>query len=451
MNITRRHDTDMTVGSIPKHLISFAVPLLIGNVFQQLYNSVDSIVVGNYVGKEALAAIGCTGSILNTFISFFSGLSAGAGVVISNYYGAKNKEGLQKAVHTTVILTMILSVIITVAGVFFTPAMLRFMKTPADVFDEGTIYLRIYFYGVVGLLFYNTGAGILRAVGDSRRPLYILIFCALVNTVLDIVFVRNFGWGVAGAAWATIVAQALSAIVVMVLICRTDAEYKLSVKKLKLSLPILKSVVSIGFPSAIQMAITSFSNVFVQSYVNNFGSAYMAGWAAYTKIDSFATLPLGSLSLAVTTFEGQNYGAKEVKRVRSAPKYAIGLGFALLAVMVPLMNGLSTQMVSLFSNDDIVIEYGAYFFHVISPFYFFTCVNQVLTGTLRGTGYSIPAMVILLSSYVAFRQIYLFTVSKLGFGINAISLGFPMGWTFCAIALTVFYFTKGRKLMNIQI
>lgn len=440
----------MTSGSIPRHLLLFALPLFVGNVFQQLYNTVDSVIVGNYVGKEALAAIGCTAPIINTFISFFSGLSSGAGVIISNYYGAKDKKNLQNSVHTTLALTFILCLLITALGVLFTPALLRMMKTPEDVFREGVVYLRIYFYGVSGLLLYNTGAGILRAVGDSSRPLYVLIFCALTNTVLDIFFVKTLRWGVAGAAWATIIAQALSALIVLSILVSSKADYRIRLKALKLSRGVLGAIASIGMPSAIQMAITAFSNVFVQSYVNRFGSSYMAGWAAYEKIDSFAMQPMNSLSLAITTFVGQNFGAGKVERVRSGPKYGLMIGFSITLILIPPLMIFAPQLVALFNREAEVIRFGTYFIRTISVFYGALCVNQVFSGMLRGGGDSIPSMVIMLFSFVLFRQIYLFTVYRLGIGIRAITLGYPVGWMMCSTLLLIYYYTRGRKRTSIH-
>lgn len=445
-----RKDTDMTAGSIPRHLLLFALPLFAGNVFQQLYNTVDSVIVGNYVGKEALAAIGCTASIINTFISFFSGLSSGAGVIISNYYGAKDRKNLRLSVHTFLFLTIVLCAVITSLGVLFTPALLKMMKTPADVFQEGVVYLRIYFYGVSGLLLYNTGAGILRAVGDSSRPLYVLIFCALTNTVLDVFFVKTLGWGVAGAAWATIIAQALSAAIVLAMLTASESDYRLSMHELKPSRGVLGAITSIGMPSAIQMAVTAFSNVFVQSYVNRFGSSYMAGWAAYEKIDSFAMQPMNSLSLAMTTFVGQNFGAGKVDRVRSGPRYGLLIGFVIMILLIPPLIVFAPQLVSLFNREAEVIQFGTYFIRTISLFYFALCINQVFSGMLRGGGDTVPTMIIMLFSFVAFRQVYLFTVYRLGLGIRAITLGYPVGWMMCSTLLLIYYYTRGRKRTSIH-
>ena len=265
----RRADTNMTEGGIARHLVTFAAPLLLGFIFQQLYNTVDSIVVGNFVGKEALAAVGSVGPIINTLIGFFLGLAAGASVVISQYYGARDGKSVHEAVHTTVVMTFIMCVLFTVAGVLMVPAMLRLMSTPDDVFEGAVQYLRIYFYGVSGLMVYNMGAGVLRAVGDSRRPLYFLIFSAVVNTVLDLVFVIVFDWGITGVAAATVVSQCLSAVLVLMVLTRSEGSYRIIWRFLKINKVMLRKIWKIGLPSALQQAVTSFSNVFVQSYINH--------------------------------------------------------------------------------------------------------------------------------------------------------------------------------------
>ena len=438
-SLLSKHDTDMTHGSIPRLLIAFAVPLLIGNLFQQMYNTVDSVIVGNYVGKQALAAVGCSTPIINTLIGVFGGLSAGAGVVISQYYGAKAEQLLGKAVHTTIALTLLLSVVLTAAGVLLSPAMLRLMDTPEDVFPEAERYLNIFFWGISGMLMYNIGAGILRAVGDSTRPLYFLIFSTLTNTVLDIVFVKYLGRGIAGAAVATIISQFISALLVLVLLMRSKEAYRLELRQLRMSGGILRRICAIGIPSSLQLGITAFSNIFVQSYVNRFDSACMAGWAAYLKLDGLAMMPLLSLSMALTTFTGQNIGAGDMTRAKAGPRTGLAMGFTLmLVVLVPLMV-FAPQLTSMFNQDPEVVEYGAFFIRRISPFYLAFTINQVYSGALRGAGDTRNTMYIMLFSFVLFRQLYLFTVYRLGLGLTAIAMGYPAGWMMCSLLLTVYY------------
>lgn len=443
-----RHDTDMTQGSISKLLFAFAVPLMLGNLFQQLYNTVDSLIVGNFVSKQALAAVGCTGPIINTLIGLFSGLAAGASVVISQYYGAKDEEKLGKAVHTTVMLTLVTCVVLTVVGVWATPLMLELMDTPSDVILEAELYLRIYFGGVSGLLLYNIGSGILRAVGDSTRPLYFLIFSAVMNTVLDLFFVAVLEQGIAGAAIATIISQFVSAILVMLLLLRSREPYRLELSRLRMHKGMLRRICNIGIPSSLQMGITAFSNIFVMGYINHFESSCMAGWTAYNKLDALAMLPMQSLSLALTTFVGQNLGAGDLKRAKSGPKYGLIMGFIVtLMILVPMMV-FAPQLTALFNDDKEVIEFGTLFVRLCSPFYVAFVINQVYSGALRGAGDTKNTMYIMLFSFVAFRQLYLFIVSRLGATAGVIALGYPMGWMMCSALLLIYYY-KGhwaRKL-----
>ena len=435
----------MTEGSIPRLLITFALPLMVGNVFQQLYNTVDSIIVGNFVSKQALAAVGCTGPIINTLIGVFAGLSGGAGVVISQLYGAKDRERLHRAVQTTVVLTAIMCVLLTAAGVMLAPLLLRLMDTPADVMGAASEYLRIYFWGISGMLLYNIGAGILRAVGDSTHPLYFLIFSATTNTVLDYLFVKVFSLGIAGAAIATIVSQALSAVLVMGMLIRSKEDYRVDLRALRLDGAILKRICEIGIPSSLQMGVTAASNVFVQSYINRFESSCMAGWAAYNKLDAFAMLPLMGFSMAVTTFVGQNYGAGKLDRARSGPLHALWIGtLIMVAILTPMMLFAPT-LVRLFNQEAEVIAFGTLFIRLISPFYLLCTINQIYSGALRGVGDTKATMIIMLFSFVFFRQLYLFTAYRLGGGIVPIALGYPAGWIMCSTVILIYYYRFARQ------
>ncbi len=441
-----RKDTNMTEGNIIQHLVRFSVPLLIGNIFQVLYNTVDSIVVGNFIGKEALAAVGNVSPIINTLIGFFLGLAAGASVVISQYYGARDEKSVHEAVHTTMLMTFILCVVFTLVGVLMVPYMLRLMSTPDDVFDGAAQYLRIYFYGVTGLMIYNMGAGILQAVGDSKRPLYFLIVSALTNTVLDLVFVVCCGWGIAGVAIATVIAQCLSAALVLIVLTRTTASYSIFWSHMRINIGILRSIWKIGLPSALQQAITSFSNVFVQSYVNQFGSACMAGWTSYGKIDQFILLPMQSMSLSTTTFVGQNLGANNIKRARTGTHRAVIISLAVTAVLVVPVMIFAGQLIPLFNTDPNVIMYGTLFIRIISPFYLLCVVNQIYVGSLRGAGDTKTPTVIMLLSFVVFRQIYLFVTSKLIGTVIPVAFGYPAGWLLCSIVIFIYYkFGKWEK------
>ena len=435
----------MTEGSIPRLLITFALPLMVGNVFQQLYNTVDSIIVGNFVSKQALAAVGCTGPIINTLIGVFAGLSGGAGVVISQFYGAKDRERLRRAVQTTVVLTAIMCVLLTAAGVLLAPLLLRLMDTPADVMGAASEYLRIYFWGISGMLLYNIGAGILRAVGDSTHPLYFLLFAATTNTVLDYLFVKVFSFGIAGAAIATIVSQALSAVLVMGMLVRSKEDYRVDLKALHLDGAVLKRICEIGIPSSLQMGVTAVSNVFVQSYINRFESSCMAGWAAYNKLDAFAMLPLMGFSMAVTTFVGQNYGAGKLDRARSGPLHARWIGTLIMVADLTPMMLFAPTLVRLFNQEAEVIAFGTLFIRLISPFYLLCTINQIYSGALRGVGDTKATMIIMLFSFVFFRQLYLFTAYRLGGGIVPIALGYPAGWIMCSTVILIYYYRFARQ------
>ena len=305
---------DMTRGPILQQLVFFALPLMLGNVFQMLYNTVDSIIVGNFVSKQALAAIGSTTVIVNMLVFFFAGFAVGAGVVIGQNFGAKNLDRLHDAVHTTMAATFVLSLLLTAMGVATVRPMLVLMRTPEDVFADAALYLRIYIGGISGLLIYNMGSGILRAVGDSTRPLYFLILTSVLNIALDLFFVLVLNMGIAGAAIATIMSQFVSAILTLLLLTRTKDIYRLEWKELRIDWPILKKIFAVGMPAALQSVITSFSNIFVQGYINVFGSDVMAGWASYNKLDHFILLPMQSMAMASTTFVSQNTGAGDEQR-----------------------------------------------------------------------------------------------------------------------------------------
>ena len=435
-----RYDVDMTQGSTTRHLVRFALPLLAGNLFQQLYNMVDTWVVGNFVSNEAFSAVGTVTPIINTLIGFFLGMSSGAGVVISQYYGAHRPEKVREAVHTAMLLTVIMGVVFTGVGIAMTPLMLELMKTPAEVAPDQTAYLTIYFAGIMGLLLYNMGSGILRAVGDSQRPFYFLLVSAGVNTALDLLFVLKFGMGVEGVAYATIIAQAVSAVLTIAVLMRYDGSVKLSPQKLRIHWDMLKKIVAAGIPAALQMAITAFSNVFVQGYINHFGADCMSGWTAYTKIDQLVILPVQSLSLASTTFVGQNLGVGNVERAKGGVRRALYLSFAVTAVLLVPVLTLAPDMTAFFNSKPEVVSYGALLLRLLSPFYFFFCINQIYSGALRGSGNSQVPMFIMLGSFVVFRQIYLYVMAHfISNEIVPIAMGYPAGWFVCS-AVTLLYY-----------
>ncbi|MBQ8368572.1 MAG: MATE family efflux transporter [Clostridia bacterium] len=440
----RRRDVDMTEGNIVQHIVLFALPLLVGNIFQQLYNTVDTWVVGNYVSEQAFSAVGSVGPIINMLIGFFMGLSSGAGVVISQYYGARKYDKVHDTVHTCIVMTLVLAVVFTAVGIAMTPTMLRLMNTPEDVFPESRAYLTIYFSGIIGLMFYNIGSGILRAVGDSQRPFYFLVVSAVLNTVLDLVFVIAFDMGVAGVAYATIISQGVSAILCIITLLRTDTCIRLSLRHLKMHWDMMKKIIKVGIPAAIQMTITAFSNVFVQSYINYFGTAFMGGWTAYAKIDQFMFMPMQSIALASTTFVGQNLGKNQVERSYEGIRKSMVMATACtFIILIPIMI-FAPYLVQFFNDDPLIIEYGTMLLRWISPFYVLCCANQILSGALRGAGNSKVPMVIMICSFVVFRQIYLFVVSNfISNTVLPIAMSYPAGWLMCS-ALTILYFKNVR-------
>ena len=437
--LLRKTDADMTHGVIWKQLLEFSIPMGIGLVFQQLYNTVDTVVVGRFVGKEALAAVGSTGSIINMLVGFCAGLATGSSVVISQRYGAHDYAQLHVAVHTTISVTLILCAVMTGLGLLLVDPMLALMGTPADVLPQARTYLTIYFAGVGGLLIYNMGSGVLQAVGDTRRPLYFLCFSALVNTVLDLVFVIVFGMGVEGVAYATILAQFLSAGLVLWVLSRDNAPYGIRWTHLCLSREMLGQILTIGMPSAIQQAVTSFSNVFVQGYINAFGSTCMAGWSSYSKLDGFILIPVQSIALASTTFVGQNYGARNLRRARAGTWQALWMSLGITAIASVLVMAFARPLLGMFTQEPEVLDYGVRFLMWISPCYLLICFNQIFAGALRGIGNARAPVLVMLGSFVVFRQLYLYVNSLLGNAFVPVALAYPVGWALCSVLLTVLF------------
>ena len=437
---------DMTSGPILGQMVGFALPLMLGNVFQMLYNTVDSVIVGNFVSKQALAAIGSTTMIVNMLVFFFNGFSVGAGVMIGRCYGAREMDRLHRAIETTMAATFILSVAFSVAGVAAVRPLLRMMSTPEDVFADASVYLRIYLGGISGLLIYNMGSGILRAVGDSTRPLYFLILTSVLNIGLDLLFVIVFGMGVAGAAGATIISQFVSGGAILLLLTRTKDIYRLDWSELSIDWPILGRIFAVGMPAAIQSVITAFSNMFVQKYINVFGSDVMAGWSSYNKLDQFIMLPMQSMAMASTTFVSQNVGAGDDRRADRGTITALGLTFSVTGVIAALLIVFAPGAVRMFSPDAAVIEFGVLFIRTNVVFLLLNSVNHVLAGALRGRGDSLGPMVIMLSTFVGVRQIYLFVMANyISNTPRTVGFGYPVGWFCCFVAELAYFFIKRRR------
>ena len=438
-----RTDTDMTQGNILAQLLKFSVPMLLGLLFQQLYATVDAWVVGQFVSKEALAAIGCNSSIINTVVGTFAGLATGASVVISQAYGAKDDARLSRAVHTTMMVTIMLCALGTFLGLIFAKPLLEITNTDPTVQDDALLYLKIYFYGVSGLLIYNMGTGILRAVGDSTRPVVFLIVSAIINTGLDLLFVLGFGMKVDGVAYATIISEAVSADMVLWVLIRSDRAYRLRISKLAIHKDVFSRILALGLPTSIQTALTSFSNVFVQAYINSLLADGMAGWTAYNRLDAFLAVPVQAIAMASTTFVGQCWGAGLKQRAREGVNKALILSLGVTAFLAGLLMLLNRPLLSIFiqKKDTGVMDFGRFFVLVISPFYVTICFNQIYAGALRGIGRATAPTIIMLSGFVVFRQIYLFTFTRL-FPLSrlVIALAYPLGWVVCSSILFIYYY-----------
>ncbi len=437
---TLNMNTDMIGGGIFRSIFWFSVPLLIGNFFQQLYNTVDSYVVGNYVSTSALAAVGASTPVINMLVGFFMGLSAGAGVVISQYFGAQKGHEMSRAVHASMALTALLSVIFTALGLAFTRPLLQAIGVPEDVLPHSSLYLMIYFTGIAFSLFYNMGAGVLRAVGDSTHPLIYLAVACMVNVVLDFLFVCGFHMGIAGAAIATVIAQGVSCVMVMGKLMRAKADYRVELRRIRFHKKMIRRIISFGFPAALQQSITSFSNVVVQSYINHFGTAAMAGYSATVRIDGFTQLPLQSFNMAITTFVGQNIGAKKYDRVKKGVFAAWLMSSGVILVCSICIFSAAPFLISIFTKDAEVIAIGSGMERIFSACYLVLPVVQILNGALRGAGLSKIPMYFMLGSFVVLRQIYLMIAVPLTNDVNVVMAGWPITWIACAIGMAVYYF-----------
>lgn len=431
---------DLTKGSIVKAIILFSIPLLIGNLFQQLYNAVDSYVVGNYVGKIALAAVGASTPIINMLIGFFMGISTGAGVVIAQFFGAGDLTKMKKAIHNSIALTLVMGVFLTVVGLVFNDPILKAIGVPSDVFSEASTYLSIYFWSLIFVMIYNMGSGILRSVGDSKRPLYFLIFSSVVNIVLDFLFVKYFDFGVAGAGYATLIAQAISAIMVMYVLMKTNDSYKVVLKDIKFDKEILLRIIKIGLPTGFQQSIVSLSNVIVQSYINVYGASVIAGYSVTIKIDGFVNLPLQAFNMAITTFVGQNIGAKKYERVKKGAYITTFLAMVTIGFFVVIMYFFGRDFIALFNQEKDVIDAGRLMQLTFLPFYIVLPINQVINGVLRGAGRSAVPMYVMIFSFVFLRQIYLFLVTKVTSDVVYVFLGWPTTWVVCSLIFIVYFF-----------
>ena len=407
-----------------------------------MYNTIDSIVVGNYVGKEALAAVGASTPIINLLIAFFQGLATGAGVVVSRYYGARKQEEESKAIHSFLLFSILFGIALSIVGYFVSPVILRMMNTPSDYYNDADGYLAIYFLGATFLIVYNAGTGILQAVGDSKNPLYFLIATSILNIFLDLLFVKGFGMGVDGAALATIISECISMLLVINLLMRTKNEYKVTLKNLKIDFSILKQIVEIGVPAGLQGMIVSVSNVIVMAYINQFGSSGVAGFSCSNKIDNFMGLPVNSLMLAITTFVGQNLGARQYERVKQGVRAALVMSISIVVTLGVFVFLFSDSLMRIFTSDMDVIEDGTIILRIMCPCYIFLCFHQVYSGALRASGRSSVPMITSIIAFVVMRQIFLAVAIPLYHHISIIGIGYSFTWAMAALMTGIYYLTS---------
>lgn len=439
----------MTQGNIWKLLITFSIPLIIGNLLQQMYNTADSIIVGNFVGSNGLAAVGSGTALINLIIAFAQGAAVGAGVVVSQYIGADKKDKIKISVHTSICISIILGLILSLLGIFASPSLLIMMKTPKVVLKSSILYLQIYCGGLIFNVIYNMATGILNAAGNSKKPLVYLAIASFTNIILDLLFIKIFNLGVMGAAIATDISQAISCILAIGYLLKVKSDYKLYIKDLKINKETAVKIIKIGLPTAIQNMVISFSNVLVQSSVNAYGATAMAGYAAYLKIDGFNILPVLSISMAVTTFTGQNVGANRLDRVKKGMYSSLIMVLVYTAFIGAVLLILSHQVLGLFTHSAQVIMYGQLAMKYFCPYYFLLGILNVLAGTVRGAGKGIPPMIILLFSMCIFRILWIKIALPFYSSIDGVFILYPISWLVGAI-LMILYTKFGKWLPHKQ-
>ena len=439
----------MTQGNIWKLLITFSIPLIIGNLLQQMYNTADSIIVGNFVGSNGLAAVGSGTALINLIIAFAQGASVGAGVVVSQYIGADKKDKIKISVHTSICISIILGLILSLLGIFASPSLLIMMKTPKVVLKSSILYLQIYCGGLIFNVIYNMATGILNAAGNSKKPLVYLAIASFTNIILDLLFIKIFKLGVMGAAIATDISQAISCILAIGYLLKVKSDYKLYIKDLKINKETAVKIIKIGLPTAIQNMVISFSNVLVQSSVNAYGATAMAGGAAYLKIDGFNILPVLSISMAVTTFTGQNVGANRLDRVKKGMYSSLIMVLVYTVFIGAVLLIFSHQVLGLFTHSAQVIMYGQLAMKYFCPYYFLLGILNVLAGTVRGAGKGIPPMIILLFSMCIFRILWIKIALPFYSSIDGVFILYPISWLVGAI-LMILYTKFGKWLPHKQ-
>lgn len=439
------HDQNaILTGSIPRQLILFFLPIWFGTLFQQLYNTADTLIVGNFVGTQALAAVGATGAFVQLLVGVFVGLCSGAGVVIAQSYGAGNVEEVERQVHTALSMAILGGAVLTVLGLVTSRGVLILMQTPADIIDDATLYLQIYFLGMIPQIIYNMGTNILRAVGDSKRPLYFLIIASLVNIVLDIVFVAGFSWGVAGAALATIISQVASAVLTMRCLAGSNGmPWHLEVSRMRPDPAVLSDICRIGLPSAAQSALYSISNIVIQAAVNGFGTTAVAAWSVYGKIDFLFWMTVSSYGIAITTFAGQNFGAQLYDRVHRGTRVCLGMAAATTVAISLALYPLAGLAFRMFSQDQAVIEQGIQMMHFLVPTYITYVCIEIFSGALRGCGDVRVPTIITVFGVCGLRVAWLLLVVPHFHTILMVEASYPITWALASILFAVYYLRGG--------
>ena len=437
----------LTEGLIWKRMLLFALPVFLGNVFQQFYNAFDSWCVGNFIGDDALAAVSSSGSLIFMMIGFFNGTAMGAGVVIARDYGARKYDSMRRAIHTNVAFGLASGILLTVLGVAFTPTILRWMGTPQDVFPQSVSYFRFYFCGAVFTVMYNIFVGILHAVGDSKHPLYYLIVSSAVNVVLDLLFVAVLKLGVGSAAVATTISQGVSALLCCIRLMRCDAPYRLKLKEVRFHGDSMKSILRYGLPSGVQNSVIALANVVVQSNINSFGKEAMAGCGSYAKLEGFAFLPITCFTQALSTFVGQNLGAGKHDRVKKGVVFGI-LCSCLMAEAIGVLSWLfAPRLIGIFNTEPAVIDYGVRHMRTICLFYFLLAFSHCIAGILRGAGKATVPMITMLVCWCAIRVSYITVAVSFVPRLETVSWAYPITWT-CSSVVFLIYFLKADWIHN---
>lgn len=437
----------ITEGVIWKQLLLFFFPIVLGTFFQQFYNTIDAVVVGRFVGKEALASVGgSAGQIINLVVGFFTGLSAGATVVVSQFFGAKDGRSLRECIHTAYAFSILGSLVIMAAAIALAPAMLRMMHTTPELMDSSVSYLRIYFSGILFVFIYNMGSSILRAAGDSKRPLYFLIVCCILNIILDVLMVVVFHMGVAGVALATLISQAVSAFLVTYTLMRSDDMLRLSLRQIRIHKRMLRSQLYIGLPGGLQSVMYSISNIIIQAALNDFGTDTVAAWAAYGKLDAIYWMMSGAFGIAITTFVGQNYGAGKKDRIKKSVRVCLGMDFLACGALVLFLMLARLPLFRIFTTDPDVVRIGSDMLAMITPCYIFFVFIEILSGALRGLGDVYIPMLITMGGVCALRIIWVAFTVPLRPQISTILFSYPITWILTAVMFILYYLYREKKL-----